>query len=72
MHVLSRDVLNALLAVVGAPHVRVDDESLRAYGTDALKRGRPADAEVLPASAREIAAVVRLCADRRIPQPSPP
>jgi glycolate oxidase len=61
------DLLSALTAVVGSPYVRIDDESLLAYGTDALKRGRPADAVVLPADTAQVASVVRLCAERRVP-----
>lgn len=57
----------ALAAIVGADHVRSDAESRLAYGTDALKRGAPADLVVLPASTAEVAAIVRLCAGHGIP-----
>jgi glycolate oxidase len=64
---IGADLVPALRSIVGASHVRTDDESRRAYGTDALKRGRAADVVVSPVSAGEIAAVVRLCAEHRVP-----
>jgi glycolate oxidase len=60
------DVLAALTAIVGAAHVRTDADSLLAYGTDALKRGTPADLAVLPADTAQVADIVRLCAKHRI------
>ena len=57
----------SLAAVVGADHVRTDDESRIAYGTDALKRGMPADVVVFPANTREVSEVARLCNAERIP-----
>jgi glycolate oxidase len=65
--VIATDLLDALAACVGAAHVRTDTESRTTYGTDALKRGAPADAVVLPGTTREVADVVRACAERRIP-----
>ena len=56
-----------LIAIVGAGFVLTDEESRRAYGTDALKRGHPADVVVLPADTREVAAIVRWCHDTRTP-----
>jgi len=53
--------------IVGAPHVRADAATLLEYGTDALKRGHPADLVVMPDSAPEISAVARLCHDMRVP-----
>ena len=50
-----------------AGHVKTDDETRTAYGTDALKRGTAADVVVLPANAQEVAAVVRACAAARVP-----
>ena len=61
------DLLSALTSVVGPAYVRTDPESLLAYGTDALKRGSPADTVVLPADTAQVAGVVRLCAERRVP-----
>ena len=52
---------------LGASHVLTDTASRQIYGTDALKRGHPADVVVLPGSAQEVAAVVRLCAAHRQP-----
>ena len=57
----------SLATVVGADHVRTDDESRIAYGTDALKRGMPADVVVFPANTREVSEVARLCNAERIP-----
>jgi glycolate oxidase len=57
----------ALRGIVGDDFVRVDPESRLAYGTDALKRGQPADVVVLPADSREIAAIARLCHETRTP-----
>jgi glycolate oxidase len=54
-------------AIVGAAYVRRDAESRLAYGTDALKRGRPADLVALPANTQEVAAIVRVCAAARVP-----
>ena len=64
---LPPDFADAIRAIAGAAHVRVDDDSRITYGTDALKRGRPADLVVLPGTAEEVAAVVRVCAAHRIP-----
>jgi glycolate oxidase len=60
------DVLAAFTSIVGAAHVRTDADSLLAYGTDALKRGTPADIAVLPENTAQVAAIVRLCAKHRI------
>jgi glycolate oxidase len=53
--------------MLGTEYVRVDEGSRLAYGTDALKKGQSADAVVLPGTTEEVAAVVRLCAEYRIP-----
>ena len=60
-------VVDALTARLGAAHVKTDETSRLNYGTDALKRGRPADIVVFPANTEEVAAVVRICAERHIP-----
>ena len=60
-------VVDALTARLGAAHVKTDETSRTIYGTDALKRGRPADVVVFPATTEEVAAVVRICAERRVP-----
>jgi glycolate oxidase len=59
--------LDALRAAVGPEHVRTDEPSRILYGTDALKRGAPADAVVFPAGTRDVAAVARLCSAARVP-----
>jgi glycolate oxidase len=61
------DVAAALAAILGADHVRTDHESRTKYGIDALKRGALADVVVFPGSTADVAAVVRVCADHRIP-----
>jgi glycolate dehydrogenase FAD-linked subunit len=58
---------NSIEHIVGAEFVRRDEDSRLSYGTDALKRGRPADLVVLPANAAQISAVARLCHDMRVP-----
>ena len=58
---------SAVEGIVGAAYVKRDAESLERYGTDALKRGHPADLVVLPADTQQIAAVVRLCNEHRVP-----
>jgi glycolate oxidase len=65
--VIATDVADALAACVGAAFVKTDPDSRASYGTDALKRGAPADLVVLPATTAEVADVVRICAERRIP-----
>jgi glycolate oxidase len=52
---------------LGAEHVRDDDRTRIDYGTDALKRGAPADLVVFPANTSEVAATVRICAEHRLP-----
>ncbi len=61
------DILTQLETTLGADYVRTDDQSRAIYGTDALKRGHPADVVVFPANTAEVAAVVRLCAEHRLP-----
>ena len=57
-----------LEGVVGRDHVRTDEGALVTYSTDAtpLERGRP-DAVVFPATAEEVAGVLRLANERRVP-----
>jgi glycolate oxidase len=64
---LQPELLDALRSIVGAEHVRLDEPSLVSYGADALKRGRPADAVVLPDGADEVSAVMRLCGAHGVP-----
>jgi len=65
--VIAPDVLSALTAIVGDPHVRLDEETRLAYGTDALKRGTAADVVVFPSGPEEISAIAKLCHDQRVP-----
>ena len=53
--------------IVGPAHIRRDAASLEAYGTDALKRGRPAEIVALPGTTAEVAAIARLCDAARVP-----
>jgi glycolate oxidase len=57
----------AATAVVGAGFVRQDAADRLRYGTDALKRGQPADLVVLPADTAEVAAIARLCHAHGVP-----
>jgi glycolate dehydrogenase FAD-linked subunit len=54
--------------VVGREHARTDEGALVTFSTDAtpLQRGRP-DAVVFPATAEEVAGVLRIANERRIP-----
>jgi glycolate oxidase len=58
----------ALERVVGAEHVREDAGALLTFATDAtpLARGRP-DVVVFPASTEEVAGVLRVADERRVP-----
>jgi glycolate oxidase len=60
-------ILDELRSVIGSEHVRTDDASRTLYGTDALKRGHPADVVVFPGSTEDVAAIVRICAAHRVP-----
>ncbi len=64
---LTSELHSQLDVILGREHVRTDDESRLKYGTDALKRGHPADVVVMPGTTQEVASVVRLCAANRIP-----
>jgi glycolate oxidase len=65
--VIDAAVLAELRRICGDAHVKTDDETCLAYGTDALKQGRPADAVVFPSGPEEISAIARLCNERRVP-----
>jgi glycolate dehydrogenase FAD-linked subunit len=60
-------ILDRLRAITGAAFLRTDAAARDTYGADALGRGSPADAVVLPASTREIAAIARVCDETRTP-----
>ncbi|NUR54734.1 MAG: FAD-binding protein [Acidobacteria bacterium] len=59
--------IGQLHAIVGADHVRTDEPSRQTYGIDGTKRGHPADVVVMPDGARDVAAIVGLCAEHRVP-----
>jgi len=65
--VLSASLLEQLAAIVGSDHLLLDDDARVAYGVDALKRGRPADAVVRPATTMEVSRIVRACAAEDVP-----
>jgi glycolate dehydrogenase FAD-linked subunit len=58
---------DSLQSIVGAEHVTTSDADRTIYGTDALKRGSPADVVVFPAATPQVAAVARLCNEQRVP-----
>ena len=63
------DVLSSRLErIVGADHVRTDAGALLTFSTDAtpLERGRP-DCVVFPGSTQEVAEVLKVADERRIP-----
>jgi glycolate oxidase len=64
---LAPEVHAALRAITGEGWARVDDASRLAYGTDALQRGAPADLVLIPGTVEEVAAIARLCHERRVP-----
>jgi glycolate oxidase len=63
----SVSIASELQSLLGAQHVRLDAETRVKYGTDALKRGHPADVVVFPGTSGEVATVMRLCNAHRIP-----
>ena len=64
----STGLREVLEEVVGREHVRTDEGALLTFSTDAtpLEHGHP-DAVVFPASAEEVAGVLRVANARRIP-----
>ena len=62
-----RELHEQLVSLLGEQHVRTDDQTRLAYGTDALKRGMPADIVVMPGNTAEVAGVARLCYGHRVP-----
>ena len=61
------EVLARLREIVGAEHVLVDPEKVEPYAQDAVKEKFPPEAVVLPGTAEEIAAVLRLANERLFP-----
>jgi glycolate oxidase len=66
--IVGEAVRDRLAGVVGASHVRADAGALLTYSTDStpLQRGRP-DLVVFPASTEEVAAVLRIADEARVP-----
>ena len=64
---LAGGVFDKLKNVLGAAHVTTDPDACLAYGTDALKRGHPADVVVKPGSTEDVAAIARICSETRTP-----
>ena len=60
-------LVQAFTAIVGHDHAFTDAETLTAYGRDALQIGHPADLVLAPGNAAQIAAIARLCNERRVP-----
>jgi glycolate oxidase len=60
-------VLARLREIVGAEQVLVDEARVEPYAQDALKEKFPPEAVVLPGSAEEIAAILRLANERSFP-----
>jgi glycolate oxidase len=67
MPVVPPDFADTLSDIVGKDFVLTDTASREAYGADGTRMSAPADVVVLPATTREVAAVVRLCAAHRVP-----
>src|SRR5919202_1004333 len=61
------EVLARLREIVGAENVLVDEEKVEPYAQDAVKEKFPPEAVVLPGSAAEISAILRLANERRFP-----
>ena len=60
-------LIEALTAIVGETYVHVDADAMQPYGMDALKRGHPPDAVVLPADTSQVSAVVLACVEHDTP-----
>src|SRR5262245_27866840 len=60
-------IVSELRHIVGDAYVRLDDESLQAYGADALGKGHPPDVVVIPERTEQIASIARLCSSERVP-----
>jgi glycolate oxidase len=62
-----RAVLARLGEIVGAEHVIVDPEKVEPYAQDAVKEKFPPEAVLLPRTAEEIAAILKLANEARFP-----
>ena len=61
-HVLAR-----LREIVGAEHVLIDAEKVEPYAADAVKEKFPPEAVLLPQTADEVAAILKLANERKFP-----
>jgi glycolate oxidase len=64
---VTSDLVSVFESIVGPEWTRRDPESLLAYGTDALKKGHPADLVVIPANTRQVSAIARQCYASGVP-----
>jgi len=65
--VVDKKVVRALTKIVGRQYVLTEPADVRLYSYDSsTARGRP-EVVVLPSSTEQVAGVVKLCAERRIP-----
>src|SRR4051812_13056673 len=60
-------VLAALRAIVGADNVLIDADKVEPYAQDAVKEKFPPEAVVLPQTAADVAAIMRLANEHRFP-----
>lgn len=60
-------VVAALAGITGPAWTSTDDAARDAAGADALLRGHRPDVVVTPATTAEVAAIARLCHERRVP-----
>jgi glycolate oxidase len=61
------DVRARLAEIVGAGNLLIDEEKVEPYAADALKEKFPPEAVVLPRTAAEVSAILRLANERRFP-----
>jgi glycolate oxidase len=61
------DVLARLREIVGAENVLVDAEKVEPYAADAVKEKFPPEAVLLPQTAAEVSAILKLANERRFP-----
>src|SRR4028118_1184189 len=61
------DVLARLREIVGAEHVLIDEARVEPYAADAVKEKFPPEAVLLPQTAEEVAAILKLANERKFP-----
>jgi len=64
---IDQRIIDQLKTIVGADHVRTDDDTIRENSTDATKVLKLADAIVFPVNAGQIAETVKLANRERLP-----